>query len=57
MALPEQYSFEQGAAIPEAFLTAYQNIFMIGEMSDGKSILVHAGARCYDIHLYTFADM
>jgi len=45
MTLPSHYTFEQGAAIPEAFLTAYQNIFVIGGMSDGKSILVHAGAR------------
>jgi len=42
--VPEKLSFEEAAAIPEAFLTAYQTLFMIGGVKEGQSVLVHAGA-------------
>lgn len=45
MPMLPQHSFEQGASIPEAFLTAFQNIFLIGEIKNNSKILVHAGAR------------
>lgn len=41
--LPDNLSFEDGAAIPEAFLTAYLNLFVMGELKPGQSVLVHAG--------------
>lgn len=41
---PENLSFEQAAAIPEAFLTAWQSTVWIGELKKGERILVHAGA-------------
>jgi putative PIG3 family NAD(P)H quinone oxidoreductase len=44
MPLPLDYTFEQGACIPESFLTAFQNIFLIGEIKNNSKILVHAGA-------------
>jgi len=42
--LPEGFSFEQGAAVPEAFLTAYLNLFWLGQLAPGGRVLVHAGA-------------
>jgi tumor protein p53-inducible protein 3 len=43
MPLPGNLSFEEGAAIPEAFLTAYLNLFVLGELKPGQIVLVHAG--------------
>lgn len=42
--LPDNLSYEQGAAIPETFLTAYLNLFVLGRLSPGEMVLVHAGA-------------
>jgi putative PIG3 family NAD(P)H quinone oxidoreductase len=42
--IPDGMSFEQAAAIPEAFLTAYLNLFTLGRLQAGESALVHAGA-------------
>src|SRR5262249_47306791 len=44
MRIPENLNFEQGAAIPEAFLTAYLNLFTLGHLQRGETVLVHAGA-------------
>lgn len=44
MRIPEGMSFEEAAAIPEAFLTAYLNTFMLGGMQAGYTVLVHAAA-------------
>jgi putative PIG3 family NAD(P)H quinone oxidoreductase len=42
--LPGRFSYEEGAAIPEAFLTAYQNLFVLGSLAARRTVLVHAGA-------------
>jgi tumor protein p53-inducible protein 3 len=44
MPMPEQFSFEEAAAIPEAFLTAFQAIKWLGELEKNETILIHAGA-------------
>jgi len=44
MRIPGNLSFEQGAAIPEVFLTAYQNLFNVGQLAAGQTVLIHAGA-------------
>jgi tumor protein p53-inducible protein 3 len=44
MRLPESLTYAQGAAIPEAFLTAYLNLFVLGNVTQGQTVLVHAGA-------------
>ena len=44
MPLPEDFTFEQGAAVPEVFLTAFQSLFLLGELRRGESVLIHAGA-------------
>ncbi|NEQ43506.1 MAG: SDR family NAD(P)-dependent oxidoreductase [Leptolyngbya sp. SIOISBB] len=42
--LPDSLSFEQGAAIPITFLTAYQTLYEIGKIKAGDRVLIHAGA-------------
>ena len=42
--LPANLSFEEGAAIPEVFLTAYSNLVWLGGMQTGRRVLIHAGA-------------
>ncbi len=42
--IPEVFSYEQAAAIPEAFLTAQLNLFTLGRLKAGETVLIHAGA-------------
>jgi len=42
--LPEDWSFAQGAAIPEVWLTAFLNLFIEGGLAAGQAVLIHAGA-------------
>jgi putative PIG3 family NAD(P)H quinone oxidoreductase len=44
MRIPDSLSFEEAAAIPEAFLTAFLNLFTLGRLEAGESVLIHAGA-------------
>ncbi|MFC4808173.1 NAD(P)H-quinone oxidoreductase [Paenibacillus sp. GCM10023250] len=44
MRIPDGFSFEQAAAIPEVFLTAYLNLFVLGGLREGHTVLIHAGA-------------
>lgn len=44
MLMPDFMSFEEAAAIPEVFLTAYQSLIWLGELKDKETVLVHAGA-------------
>jgi len=44
MPVPERLSLEQAAAVPEAFLTAYLNLFWLGGLRSGDRVLIHAGA-------------
>ena len=44
MPVPENCSMEEAAAIPEAFATAYLNLFMEGKIKSGNTLLMHAGA-------------
>ncbi len=43
MRIPENLSFEEAAAIPEVYLTAYQNLFNVARLAPGETVLVHAG--------------
>lgn len=43
MPIPANLSVEQAAAIPEAFLTAYLNLFTLGELQPNQIVLVHSG--------------
>ncbi|MDQ0205728.1 NADP-dependent oxidoreductase [Alkalicoccobacillus murimartini] len=42
--VPDSTSFEEAAAVPLAGLTAWQALFTHGELKEGESILIHAGA-------------
>lgn len=42
--LPLNFTFEQGAATAEVFLTAYQSLFQIAGLKPNSSVLIHAGA-------------
>ncbi|GAB4440547.1 MAG: NAD(P)H-quinone oxidoreductase [Anaerolineae bacterium] len=44
MPVPDNWSFEQGAAVPEVFYTAYVNIFMEAQFQKGETVLIHGGA-------------
>jgi putative PIG3 family NAD(P)H quinone oxidoreductase len=44
MIIPENLSYREAAAIPEAFLTAFQSIVWLANLQAGQSILIHAGA-------------
>lgn len=44
MKIPESLTFEEAAAIPEVFLTAYQTLIWIGKLQEHETVLIHAGA-------------
>ena len=44
MPIPENCSMIEAAAMPEAFATAYLNLFMEGNIKPGNTLLMHAGA-------------
>lgn len=41
--LPQGFTYQQAAAIPEAFMTAYQALFWLGELKEKEKVLIHAG--------------
>lgn len=44
MYTPEDFSFEEAAAMPEAFLTAFQALKYLGDIKKNETVLIHAGA-------------
>lgn len=44
MPVPQNCSMVEAAAIPEAFATAYLNLFIEGNIKDGDTLLMNAGA-------------
>jgi putative PIG3 family NAD(P)H quinone oxidoreductase len=44
MPVPQHLTWEQAAAVPEAFLTAFLNLFVLGRLQPGERALIHAGA-------------
>ncbi|MBO5101876.1 MAG: NAD(P)H-quinone oxidoreductase [Clostridia bacterium] len=44
MPVPKNCSMVEAAAIPEAFATAYLNLFIEGNIKDGNTLLMNAGA-------------
>lgn len=44
MPIPKGLTFEEAATLPEAFATAYLNLFTVGEAKKGETLLMHAGA-------------
>ena len=44
MPIPKDCTMVEAAAMPEAFATAYLNLFMEGNIKPGNTLLMHAGA-------------
>jgi putative PIG3 family NAD(P)H quinone oxidoreductase len=42
--IPQKFSFVEAAAVPEAFLTAFQALFWLGNLKKNQTVLIHAGA-------------
>ena len=42
MVIPESLTFDEAAAIPEVFLTAYQTLYWLGELRQHEKVLIHA---------------
>jgi len=43
MAIPESMSFEEAACVCESYITAFLNVFMIGELKDKQTAILHGG--------------
>lgn len=43
MAIPDSLSFEEAACVPEVYITAFLNLFMIGALQAGETVLLHGG--------------
>jgi tumor protein p53-inducible protein 3 len=43
MRIPAALSFEEAAALPEVFLTAFLNLFMLAKIREGETALIHGG--------------
>lgn len=43
MAIPDNLSFNEAAAIPETFLTAFQSLDWLGQLQKQETVLIHAG--------------
>ena len=43
MHIPESVSFEEAACICESYITAFLNVFMIGDFQDGQTAIFHGG--------------
>lgn len=44
MTIPANLSFEEAAAIPEAFVTAHEALFHLGRLAEGETLLLHGAA-------------
>lgn len=42
--VPAALSLEEAAGVPEVFMTAYSALFLEGHLTEGETVLVHAGA-------------
>lgn len=43
MPIPESMNFEEAACVCESYITAFLNVFMIGELQDGQTAILHGG--------------
>jgi NADPH2:quinone reductase len=43
MRIPGSMSFEEAACVNESYVTAFLNVFLIGGLKDGDTVLVHGG--------------
>jgi NADPH2:quinone reductase len=43
MPIPESMSFEEAACVCESYITAFLNVFMLGDLQDGQTTILHGG--------------
>lgn len=43
MRIPASMSFEEAACVCESYITAFLNVFMIGDFQDGQTAILHGG--------------
>mgnify|MGYP000574141513 CR=1 FL=1 len=43
LALPDSIGSKHGAALPEALLTVWHNVFQRGGLKAGETVLIHGG--------------
>jgi putative PIG3 family NAD(P)H quinone oxidoreductase len=43
MPIPESLSFEEAGCVNESYITAFLNVFMIGDLQDGQTAILHGG--------------
>ncbi len=43
MPIPASMSFEEAACVNESYITAFLNVFMIGDLQDGQTAILHGG--------------
>ncbi len=43
MRIPASMSFEQAACVCESYITAFSNLFMLGGLKDGSTVVIHGG--------------
>jgi len=43
MRIPSAMSFEEAACVCESYITAFLNVFMIGGLKDGNTVILHGG--------------
>jgi putative PIG3 family NAD(P)H quinone oxidoreductase len=43
MRIPDSMSFEEAACVCESYITAFLNVFMIGGLKDGNTVILHGG--------------
>ena len=44
MPIPDGWTYEQAAALPEVYFTAFVNLFVEAHLEPGETVLVHGGA-------------
>lgn len=42
--VPDGFTFEEAASLPETFFTIWYNVFQLGKLKAGESLLVHGGS-------------
>lgn len=43
MPIPDTMSFEEAACVCESYITAFLNLFMVGELKDNNTAIIHGG--------------
>ncbi len=43
MPIPDSMSYEEAACVNESYITAFLNVFMIGDLQDGQTAILHGG--------------